>query len=500
VKLVKEKVLMLACGLALTVAALGGDQPQWGAAWSRNMVSTEKGLPDSFDPKSGKNIRWRANLGTETHSTPIVAGGRVYIGSNNGEPRDPRRQGDRGVLMCFDERDGRLLWQLVVPKREEDPFHDWPKTGISSPVTVEGDRVYLVSNRVEVMCLDARGLANGNDGPYRDEGKHLAPRGEPAMEIGPLDADILWLFDLTAGAGIWSHDAAHSSILIDGDFLYLNSGTGVDNTHVKIRTPDAPSLVVFDKKTGRLIARDYEQMAPNIFHCTWSSPSMATIDGQRLVLFGGGNGILYAFEPLTNSPRSGEPIKLKKVWQFDFDPAGPKENVHRYNKNRREGPSNFYGMPVFDHNRIYLAGGGDLFWGKNEAWLKCLDPRTRTNGGPTEIWSAALEKHVLSTAAISQGLIFIADCGRKFHCLDAETGKTLWTQDIAGEVWASPMVADGKVYLGTRSGQFWIFAASKEKKVLSSIELKDPISATATPANGAVYVATMTHLYKVAVK
>src|SRR3954471_2909040 len=206
---------MLACGLALTVTALGGDQPQWGAAWSRNMVSSERGLPDSFDPKSGKNIRWRANLGTETHSTPIVAGGRVYIGSNNGEPRDPRRQGDRGVLMCLDERDGHLLWQLVVPKREEDPFHDWPKTGISSPVTVEGDRVYLVSNRGEVMCLDARGLANGNDGPYRDEGKHLAPKGEPAVEVGPLDADILWLFDLTAGAGIWSHDAAHSSILID---------------------------------------------------------------------------------------------------------------------------------------------------------------------------------------------------------------------------------------------------------------------------------------------
>ena len=80
------------------------------------------------------------------------------------------------------------------------------------------------------------------------------------------------------GAGIWSHDAAHSSILIHGDYLYLNTGTGVDNTHRRIRTPDAPSLVVLDKRTGRLVARDDEHIAPNIFHSTWSSPSLA--DGE----------------------------------------------------------------------------------------------------------------------------------------------------------------------------------------------------------------------------
>ncbi len=109
--------------------AQGSDQLQWGQAWSRNMVSAERNLPEAFDPRTGRNIKWVANLGTETHSTPVVARGRVYIGTNNGEPRDPRHQGDRGVLLCLDERDGRLLWQLVVPKREEDPYHDWPNTG-----------------------------------------------------------------------------------------------------------------------------------------------------------------------------------------------------------------------------------------------------------------------------------------------------------------------------------------------------------------------------------
>src|SRR5881409_1196107 len=155
---------------------LATDQPQWGQAWSRNMISRERNLPASFDPKTGQNIKWSAELGTETHSTPVVAGGRVYIGTNNGHPRDPQQQGDRGVLMCFDEKSGQFLWQLVVPKREEDPYFDWPNSGISSSVTVKGERVYVVSNRGEVICLDARGMTNGNDGPYRDEAAHMVPR------------------------------------------------------------------------------------------------------------------------------------------------------------------------------------------------------------------------------------------------------------------------------------------------------------------------------------
>ena len=169
------QMAVLCAALQSAVPATAADQPQWGESWSRNMVSTETNLPASFDRETGKNIKWVAQLGDQTHSTPIVAQGRILIGTNNGEPRDPKHQGDRGVLMCFNEKDGKFLWQLVAPKRAEDPYHDWPKTGISSPATVEGNRVYIVSNRGEVLCLDLHGLANGNDGPFRDEAKQMNP-------------------------------------------------------------------------------------------------------------------------------------------------------------------------------------------------------------------------------------------------------------------------------------------------------------------------------------
>jgi outer membrane protein assembly factor BamB len=486
---------------AVCVSPRGKDQPQWGQSWSRNMVSDETGLPTEFEPKAGKNLKWIARLGSEAHSTPVVAAGRAYIGTNNNEPRNPKHQGDRGVLMCFDEKDGTLLWQLVVPKRSEDPYFDWPNSGISSPATVEGERVYIVSNRGEVLCLDARGMTNGNDGPYLNESRHQTPEAEALIPTDSTDADIIWAFDMTSGAGIWSHDGAHTSILIDGDFLYLNTGTGVDNTHRKIRTPDAPSLIVLDKKTGRFLAREREGIAPKIFHCTWSAPSLADVNGRKVIFFAGGNGIVYAFETLKAAPAQNEVATLKKIWHFDPDPNAPKEDVHRYNSNRREGPSNIFGMPVFFKNRVYVAGGGDLWWGKNEAWIKSIDASRAgdlTRSG--EIWSYPLDRHTMSTPAVTEDLLFIADCGRLVHCLDRKTGRPLWTHEAKGEFWASPYIADRKMYIGSRRGDFLIFAAAREKKLLSSTDLGAPISATAVAANGVLYVATMTHLYALQVK
>ena len=163
--------------------------------------------------------------------------------------------------MCFDEADGSFEWQLVVPKLSEDIFFDWPEAGMCSPPTVEGDRVYMVTNRDEVVCLDLHGMANGNDGPYRDEGRHMAPPDQPPLEAGPTDADILWLLDLRAAAGVRPHDSAHSSILLDGPYLYVNTSNGLTSKHDGVDKPDAPALVVVDKASGAWSLRNAKASA-----------------------------------------------------------------------------------------------------------------------------------------------------------------------------------------------------------------------------------------------
>jgi len=477
------------------------DQPQWGQRFSRNMLSQETGLAETFDPATGQNIKWKARLGSETWSTPMVAQGRVFIGTNNTPPRDPRHQGDRGVLLCLDEQTGKFLWQLVVPKLSSDPYLDWPKAGIVSPVTVEGERVYAVTNRGEVVCLDMRGQVNGNDGPYRDEARHMTVEGTETLAVSQTDADIIWLYDIPNQAGTHPHDAAHSSILLDGDLLYINTSNAVDNTHRFIRKPKGPSLIVLDKNTGRLLARDNEGIGPRIYHSTWSSPVLGLVNGEKRIFFGGGDGVMYAFAALDALTPPGTVSVLQRIWRFDCDPLAPKEDIHQYKdrERRAQSPSNIKGMPVFHDQRVYVAVGGDIWWGKKKAWLQCIDATGA--GDITESglkWAYAMDDHCVTTPAVYQGMVFIADCEGVLHCVDAQSGQALWTHQAKGEIWASPLIAEGKCYVGSRRRDFHVLAAARQKEVLSQVKLDSGMAGTVTAANGVLYVASMRYLYAVA--
>ena len=173
------------------------DWPRWGGNDpGRNMYSPAKGLPDRFDPgkpKSGteeidmkttKNVKWVATLGSQAYGNVVVADGKVFIGTNNENPRDPKHQGDRSILLCFDEKTGEFLWQLVVPKLKAGKVNDWEGLGLLSSPCVEGNRVYLVTSRCEVICLDTEGMANGNDGPFMDEAKYVVKdTGKPPANV-----------------------------------------------------------------------------------------------------------------------------------------------------------------------------------------------------------------------------------------------------------------------------------------------------------------------------
>src|SRR5262249_40529872 len=109
------------------------DWPQWGGTSHRNMSSLEKGLPANFypgkkqreglgrAPTTAKNVRWIVRLGFQNYSSPVIANGRVFIGTNDEALDDPlfKRTGG-GVLMCLDEATGKLNWQLVVPRLQID--------------------------------------------------------------------------------------------------------------------------------------------------------------------------------------------------------------------------------------------------------------------------------------------------------------------------------------------------------------------------------------------
>ena len=120
-----------------------GDWPMWGGTPDRNMVSNMKGLPTEWDVKTKKNVKWVAELGSQSYGNPVVAGGMVFVGTNNEALRDPKQPGDRGVLMAFRESNGEFLWQQTHEKLASGRANDWPYQGVASSPLVEGTHALL---------------------------------------------------------------------------------------------------------------------------------------------------------------------------------------------------------------------------------------------------------------------------------------------------------------------------------------------------------------------
>jgi outer membrane protein assembly factor BamB len=524
--------LSLCIALSVATAASAADWPRWGGNDpGRNMYSPETGLPDHFTKEKNQRVemkpgtedidtknlpaaKWVAKLGSQSYGNVVESGGKIFIGTNNENPRDPQHQGDRSILLALDAKTGDMAWQLVIPKLASGKVNDWENLGLLSSPCVQNNRLYVVSSRCEVLCLDTEGQANGNEGPFKDEAQYVAGPGKPPAKIGPKDADIIWRYDMMDELGAFPHNASNCSLLVDDDLVYACTSNGQDWSHKNIPSPNTPSFVALDKNTGKLRGEDNAGIGPRIFHGQWSSPSVGVVNGRKLVFFGGGDGVCYAFDakpkkgsgekivPVVPGPPSDreedkDSDYLKKVWWCDVNPPERRVNDAAHKYPAPEGPSEINATPVFWKNRIYVAVGQDPEHGEGVGMLACIDA-TKT-GDVTKsgkLWTYDKIHRSLSTVSITpDGLLFIGDFSGFVHCLDAETGKVYWVHDLKAHIWGSTLAADGKVYIGDEDGDFYVFAASKDKKILSMTNLGAPVYSTPIVANGTLYVHSNTHLF-----
>ncbi len=452
----------------LTLPLASQDWPMWGGTARRNMVSSSTKLPVSWDVKTNKNIKWKATLGTTSYGNPVVANGKIFVGTNNGNPRDPEIKGDKGILMCFRESDGKFLWQAVSDKLESGKANDWPEQGVCSSPAVEGNRLYYVTNRGELVCLDTEGFLDGkNDGPFLDE-----------IHKGPADADIVWKLDMMKELGVLQHNMANSSPAIWENLLFVETSNGQDDNHEKVPAPKAPSFLAVNKNTGKVVWQD-DSPGDRILHGQWSSPALGEVNNVMQVLFPGGDGWLYGF-----NARTGE-----KLWRFDLN---PKDAV--WPKTRNDGIA----TPVFAEGKVFISVGQDPENGEGIGHMYCIDPTGRGDVTTTgRVWQYDKIRRSISTAAVSDGLVYISDFSGFLHCLDIKSGRPYWTFDMLAAVWGSPLVADGKVYLGDEDGDVAILQAGREMKKLAELNMGTSIYSTPVPANGVLYILGRSELYAI---
>jgi outer membrane protein assembly factor BamB len=452
----------------LAVPLLSQDWPMWGGTPQRNMVSPQKNLPATWDVKAKTNIKWRAEIGSTSYGNPVIANGKIFVGTNNGNPKNPEITGDKGVLMCFREADGKFLWQAVSDKLEAGMANDWPEQGVCSSPAVDGNRLYYVTNRGELVCLDSEGFTDGkNDGPFQSE-----------PYKGATDADVIWKLDMMADLGVYQHNMANSSPVLWEDLIFLETSNGQDENHEKIPAPKAPSFLAVNRNTGKVVWQD-NSPGEGILHGQWSSPSLGDVNGVMQVFFPGGDGWLYGF-----NAKTGE-----KLWRFDLN---PKDAV--WPKTRNDGIA----TPVFHNGKVFLATGHDPEHGEGIGHMYCIDPSKP--GDITEtgrVWHFDGIRRSLSTAAVADGLVVIADFSGFVYCLDEQTGKQTWKYDMLAAVWGSPMLVDGKVYIGDEDGDVAILQAGRELKKLSEVNMGSTVYSTPVPANGVLYIMTRTDLFAI---
>ncbi|MCY2964908.1 MAG: PQQ-binding-like beta-propeller repeat protein [Planctomycetota bacterium] len=495
-----------------------GDSPQLGLSQYRNNV-TASSLPVEWDVKSGKNVKFAARLGSQTYASPVVANGKVFVGTNNSAgfvKRFPSKV-DLGCMVCYDAETGKFLWQHSNEKLPAGRVLDWEQLGVCSSPVVSGDRLWYISNRDELCCLDIEGFLDGeNDGPFKEE-----------QNQNKDEADIVWKLDLIK-LGASPHNASSCSITLVGDVLLATSSNGVDEGHKKVAQANAPVFLAIDKNTGKVIWSDASS-GGNIMHGTWSSPCFGELGGIPQAIFAGGDGWLYAFDI------RGENGKAKPIWKFD---CNPKASVYKLERATRNP---IIGTPVIYDGLVYIGVGEDPEHGEGNGHLWCVDPTKQGDISPTQVFSAkdptkpiphrrvqALDKdkgeferdnpnsglvwhyegtdtkkfdstmhRTLASAAIKDNLLFIADQSGLFHCLDAKTGKPHWTHDMLAASWSTALIAGDKVYIADVDGQVAIFKLSAQKELIGELELDTPVNTTLVCANGILYAATFNTLYAI---
>jgi outer membrane protein assembly factor BamB len=500
----------------------------FGGSLQRNMVNTfDKNVPTEWSVEEGqemKNVKWVAQLGSRAYGGPVIAGGKIFVGTNNESPRNPQVKGDKGIVMCFRESDGKFLWQAVHDKLESGLVNDWPREGICSTPFVDGNRVYYVSNRCELVCADTEGFSNGNDGEQNEKYK------------SPFDADFIWRLDMMKQLDVFPHNLATSSPLVVGDLVFLLTSNGVDEGHINVPSPRAPSFIAVNKKDGKVVWQDNtpsikivegqgkgDQQAllerlrdrgEKILHGQWSNATYAEINGKPQVIFPGGDGWLYGLDPASG----------KHIWKFDCNPKGTK-----YLLGGRGTRNEIIATPVVYDNKVYVGVGQDPEHGEGIGHFWCVDitktgdlspdlvtddnadpPKTTPNPNSGVVWhfgGAAkggdrdyIFGRTMSTAAIHDGLVYIGELAGFLHCLDARTGQQYWEHDQKSEVWGSAYWVDNKVFIGDETGDVFVFAHGKEKKLLAEHDMKHGVKSTPIVVNGVLYIMTETHLYAIASK
>ena len=437
--------------LTLLAAAPSADNwPEWRGGARRDGRSAETGLPARWSlgagGAAGENLAWRVPIGSR--STPVVWGNRIYLYCPSGDVATRQER-----LVALDATTGKTLWERQFPVYLTDiPAHRvaWASPAVD-PAT---GHVYTFGGNASLRAF--------------------SPEGKP-----------LWERSLVEDFGaVTTHGGRAVSPVVDGDNIIVSTLISAWGTLGR----GGNRYFAFDKQTGQTVWVSSPQQRH--WDTNYSTPIIATVNGVRLAIVGGTDGVYHALKAGTGEP----------VWKFDVSKRALNNSLVMAGTDviATHSEENFDTNEMGLLTRFDAALTGEIK--KEQAkWLR----HGVQIGFPTPVVDEAA------------GMLYAVDNGAILFGIDLESGATLWTKKLGTLQKASPVLADGKLYIGTENGRVHILKPSKAGvEVLSDVALPiskqegtggaepgpEPIVASPAVANGRVYIVSMDALYAIGPK
>jgi outer membrane protein assembly factor BamB len=413
-------------------AALGEDPFDW-PRWrgpAQNGQSIEKNLPDKWDLK-GAGLLWK-NDAVQTRSTPIVLRGKVYLLSRS-EPGTPR-EGEK--VICIDAATGDTLWEVKFNVYLSD-VPDTRVGGSNCVADPKTGRVYAMGVNGYMLCLDgATGKIHWNRSLMEEFGLLSTYGGRTNVPV--LFEDLVITSAVTTGWGDMARPAHR--------------------------------FIAMHKETGEVVWISGTTPLPD--DTTYSTPILATIDGQALMVFGSGDGYTWGLQPRTGKPVWKYRTSLRGV---NLTPLVVDDTVYIGHSEENFDDSTMGGLLAFR-----AQGEGDLT-------------------GKTELWRFKERMIGRSTPILVDGRLYAADDSGKVYVLDPATGEEVARPlKLGGTIMRSSLsYADGKIYACTTSVLHVLQPTENGLKILDRVRLPDGEEVYATPvvSHGRLYFATTSALY-----
>jgi outer membrane protein assembly factor BamB len=343
----------------------------------------------------------------------------------------------RERIMCFNADNGKVIW--------EHPFNvymsDVPphRVGWASPVA------------------DA---STGNVYAF----------GVGGSLIGlSYDGKLLWERSLAEDFGIvTTHGGRTVSPAIEGDLLIVSGIT----TGWGAQARASHRFMAFDKRTGETVWVSSPGGRP--FDTTYSTPIVREINGTRLLIAGTGDGAVHAIKPQTGEP----------VWKYDFSKRGINTSV------------------VLKDTTAFVSHSEENLDSSEMGVLAAIDATAKGPIGKDHIkWSLKGFQGGYSSPVVDGDRIYQVDNGSNLFAFDTASGKELWKLNLGTIQKSSPVLGDGKLYVGTESGKFYILKPGPDRceildqDILGSEAAPEAVIASVAISRGRIYLVSTDNLY-----